>query len=642
MKRVVTSKAKARFIPVLLAGALLAGTRCASSTPPSSGGSGGQAGAAATGSGGAPGGGSGGAPGDGSGGATPAGTGGTTTTGSGGAAPGAGGTMGGGTVDTWPQAGGPDGTFRASVDNAPTTWSVATNKNILWQTNLDNEGQGGIAVSGELLFLTTFLPFTGSKTSLSIEGYAIDRKTGAVKWRTKPLTGNGLPSGMAYQYSDATSWTPIAEGKYVWFFNSTGHMGLWDTTGTPDAQGFLAPVWEGNFAGQNPTFPYNRQHEPFMVGTDVVILSPLGMGMGDPTNKTAGWNYLHGIDKMTGKTTWTADDASTFYNTAVMGKLPNGMPAVVHGRGGPHGVPERPVGLSLTSLAPGSAGKSLWQYTSGGPPMCTGGSATTPGMCTGGSGTALYNTAWDQKYAYWFTDPPNETVTVLDIMTGKPVHGWSLSKLVDIRRWNAAMNKYETLSNVNVNTMPDWEYSGMMHVVPDWHSNVVANGYVWFLTVTNNNDRWGTHTGPPHCVGRVNAETGKVEYLEVPVGVRRTAGMPEQLVYGMNIVTTAMDAKGNDVADDAGRSHTDGWSIPVFYPAPIVLGNKIYFGTTLGITYVIDASAKVLDETAILGYGDLGPLGQTWSLAAPAFAGGVMYHHSSKQVVAISAAGVAK
>lgn len=541
------------------------------------------------------------------------------------------------TNDAWPQAGGPDGTFRVNVDGAPTTWSVASHQNIIWQTDLDNEGQGGIAVSADLLFLTTFLPFTGSKTSLSIQGYALDRKTGAIKWRTKPLTGNGLVSGMAYQYSDATSWTPITDGEHVWFFNSAGHMGCWDVNGTPDASGFLAPVWEADFAGQDPAFPYNRQHEPFMTAKDVVILSPLGRGLGDPASPHPGWNYLHGIDKLTGRTTWVASDASTFYNTAVMGTLPDGTPAVVHGRGGPHGVPERPVGLSLTSLALGSEGRSLWQVNSGGTPTCTGGSATEPPRCSGGSGSALYNMSWDDKYAYWFTEPPNEILSVLDIKTGKPIHGWSLAKLVDIRRWDGANKKYVTMSGVNVNDTADWEYPGVMHVVPDWHSNVVANGYVWFLSVTNNNDRWGVHTGPPHCVGRVNVETGKVEYLEVPVGVQRTAGAAEQLVYGRDLTTTAQDAKGNDVADDAQRSHTDGWSSPAFFPAPIVLGNKIYFGTTLGITYVIDATAKVLDERAILGYGDLGPLGQTWTLAAPSFAGGVMYHHSSKQVVAIGA-----
>jgi hypothetical protein len=436
---------------------------------------------------------------------------------------------------------------------------------------------------------------------------------------------------MADQYSDATSWTPITDGKYVWFFNSAGHMGCWDVAGTPNAAGILAPIWEGDFAGQQMPFPFNRQHEPFMTGNDLVILSPLGKGIGDPAGKTAGWHYLHGIDKMTGKTTWAADDASTFYNTAVMGTLPDGTPAVVHGRGGPHGVLETPVGLSMTSLAPGSMGKSLWQYRAAKAPMCNGGAA-----CAGGAATALYTMSWDGRYAYWFTEPPDEALSVLDATTGKLVHSWPLGKLADLRRWDPATGKYLSMAGVNLNTTADWSYSGTMHVVPSWHANIIANGYAWFLTVTNNNDRWaGIHTGPPHSLGRVNVETGKVEYLELPVGVQRSPTAPEQLVYGRNVATTAMDSKGTDVAMDNVRSHTDGWSIPAFYASPVMIGNKLYFGTTLGITYIIDANAKVLDETAILGYGDLGPLGQTWSLAGPSYAGGVMYHHSSKEVVAI-------
>ena len=123
-----------------------------------------------------------------------------------------------------------------------------------------------------------------------------------------------------------------------------------------------------------------------------------------------------------------------------------------------------------------------------------------------------------------------------------------------------------------------------MHVVPEWHSNIAANGYVWFLTVTNNNDRRRVHTGPPHSLGRVAVETGKVEYLELPVGVQRTAGQAEPLVFGKDVAPTAQDAQGRDVADDAARSHTDGWSIPAFYPPAIQVGSKVYFGTTLGIT----------------------------------------------------------
>lgn len=644
---------------VLAATALAASTSCGHSSPLSqpTGGAPAVAGSAATINGGAPqpsagtgtqsagdgtlgGGGSGGSATFGTGGAG-ANEAGTNDAGTSGGAEAAAGASGGGgdmgkTNAAWPEAAGPEGTFRVDVAGAPTRWSVTNHENILWQKDLDNEGQGGIVVSGDLLFLTTFLPFAGQKTSLSIEGYAIDRKTGQIKWRTLPLTGNAEASGMAYQYSDATSWTPITDGKYVWFFNSTGHMGCWDVSGTPDGSGHLAPIWEADFTGQDPAFPYNRQHEPFLAGDELVILSPLGKGDGDPPAPQAGWNYLHGVDKLTGKTKWIATDASTFYNTAVKGKLSDGTLAVLHGRGGPHNVPERPVGLSLTSLSPGSAGKSLWQYSPT-QASCTGGSGTTPPTCSGGAGSALYNMSWDDKFAYWFSEPQTENLTLLDIETGKVAGGWSLTSRVDIRRWDATKSVYVTLSDVNVHMTADWEYQGMMHVVPLWHSNIAANGYVWFLTVTNNDSRWGVHTGPPHCLGRVNVQTGKVEYLELPVGVKRTPGAAEQLIYGKDLTTTAQDAKGNDIADDAPRSYTDGWSSPAFFPPPILLGTQLYFGTTLGITYVIDATATILDDKAILGYGDLGPLGQTWTLAAPSFAGGVLYHHSSKSVVAIGA-----
>ena len=64
----------------------------------------------------------------------------------------------------------------------------------------------------------------------------------------------------------------------------------------------------------------------------------------------------------TGKTRWIAEDATTAYCTSVFGRLKDGAPAILHARGGWHDVPERPVGLSLTSLAPGREGKTLWRW----------------------------------------------------------------------------------------------------------------------------------------------------------------------------------------------------------------------------------------------------------------------------------------
>jgi hypothetical protein len=132
----------------------------------------------------------------------------------------------------------------------------------------------------------------------------------------------------------------------------------------------------------------------------------------------------------------------------------------------------------------------------------------------------------------------------------------------------------------------------------------------------------------------VNVETGKVEYLEVPVGIDRSPGAPERLLYGQSLRTTTTDNQGRDVAGDP-RSRTDGWEIPAFFASPLALGGRVYMGTTLGITYVVDAAAPTLDEHALMGVNDLGPLGQTWSLAGPSFADGVLYHHSLRELVAI-------
>src|SRR4051794_31090621 len=76
---------------------------------------------------------------------------------------------------TWPQAGGPDRTFPASAAGAPVQWSVAANENVLWGAPLPGVGQGGIAVWGDSLFLTTYPPFTGEKAGAAILGHAIDR-----------------------------------------------------------------------------------------------------------------------------------------------------------------------------------------------------------------------------------------------------------------------------------------------------------------------------------------------------------------------------------------------------------------------------------------------------------------------------------
>jgi len=80
----------------------------------------------------------------------------------------------------------------------------------------------------------------------------------------------------------------------------------------------------------------------------------------------------------------------------------------------------------------------------------------------------------------------------------------------------------------------------------------------------------------------------------------------------------------------------DGWEIPAFWGSPVAINGNIYITTMLGITYVIDSTAKILDESAILSINDLGPSGETWSLNSISYASGHIYHRSLKELVSIA------
>ena len=173
--------------------------------------------------------------------------------------------------------------------------------------------------------------------------------------------------------------------------------------------------------------------------------------------------------------------------------------------------------------------------------------------------------------------------------------------------------------------------------MPAWHANIAVNGYHYFLTTVahrRNNAPPRGKAGPSHCIARVNIETGKVEYLEVPVTVIRKPGEADQKVYGVAVRTRTENAQGVDVAAED-RSRTDGWEIPAFWGSPVALGNRVYFTTMLGITYVIDSTAKTLDEKALIAINDLGPSGETWSLNSISFSNGRIYHRTAKELIAI-------
>ena len=55
----------------------------------------------------------------------------------------------------------------------------------------------------------------------------------------------------------------------------------------------------------------------------------------------------------------------------------------------------------------------------------------------------------------------------------------------------------------------------------------------------------------------------------------------------------------------------------------------------IGTVYVVDTSAKKLDENALLSVSDLGLAGQTWTLSSFSYANDRLYHRTMKEVLCI-------
>ncbi|MEY2979832.1 MAG: hypothetical protein RL562_59 [Planctomycetota bacterium] len=545
----------------------------------------------------------------------------------------------------WPQAGGPHGTWTLPEATAPTSFSVDRGDAIAWKTTLPTAGQSGICVAGGRLYLTCLAPWEPGTPvtprlplSTDVIGLCVDADTGVILWQIDIPGTVGSPN--LYAYSDSSSPTPCTDGERIFFVNASGGIACC----TPEGEVLWRRSWTpwGNREG----YPFNKQFEPFVAGHCLVNLEPRDDG--DP-RAAKGWNFLRGLDAATGATRWIADDATTTYNTPTLGRTAGGELAIVHGRGGWHGVPEEPVGLSMTRATGTGAGSTVWRYVAStgadGQPL------TDPGTLHAPTWQALYVQHWDEDRVTWFVHNPIESHLLIDAQTGLEIARQPLGSHVDWWDFDQAAGTYTARLGVDLRTQrddaprmafdPD-EHTLVVH--PAWHCNVVTHGYHWFLCSTAhgrnaapNPTRPGTRglAGPAHCVGRVHLETGRVEYLELPVEVRHAPQDRTAWTYGTAQRTSTHDARGIDAAAED-RSRTDGWQIPAFWASPIAVGDAVYFTTTQGLVYVLDATASRLDPSALLSVSDLGAQGETWAMGNLATDGrGSLFARTAKELIRI-------
>ncbi|MBA62333.1 MAG: hypothetical protein CMJ76_08195 [Planctomycetaceae bacterium] len=424
-----------------------------------------------------------------------------------------------------------------------------------------------------------------SLKTTDIVAYCLDANNGEVRWSV-PLTGS-VEGPYNYGFSDSSSPTPITDGNYVWFVNASGSMGCWTVNGKR--------IW---FREWTPSAkaPFNKQYEPIITGDWILNVEPLPND--DPRKSQEGdrkWNYLRAINKKTGVTEWISEHAITHYNTPIPGTL-NGKPYILQGRGGPHEVPERPNGLSLTKLFGDDAGKTLWHWD------------PQEKVPFG----ALANQHWDERYAYWLKTG-HLKLTVLESKTGKPVYEHDLLTNATTTLWNKDKKQYQTTSNQTIRGVVDLR-----------HTNIVAREHFYFLI----RDKWQ--------VARVHVETGKAEYLELPSQIQSATAGSNGWIFAEVQVNDTRNSRGYDVAQDP-RIKLGGFT-KSFLGAPTVVNDRIYFTSMTGLVYVLDAMAKKLDHSAILSVNDLGPPGETWTVNSLTYANGKLYHRTMKEVICIGTA----
>ena len=521
----------------------------------------------------------------------------------------------------WPQGPGPHGNWSAQGPAPPLRFSVRSGENIVWRQAMPETGQGGITIHGGRVFVACMAPWD-PKQALSAEeaelyAHATEKRTvvgkhidalclaaesGEVLWKRR-IEGE-VPAIYSYPFSDATSASPVTDGVHVWFTNASGQVACFTTEGDP--------VWQHRFT---PTFdgPFNKQFEPFLVLDEsgdeprkvLVHMEPFGAAGQEQGELSGRWHYLVGLDAATGEVLWRSDDALTHYSAPTLIATPHG-PGILHARGGPHEVPERPVGVSLTRLVGPDAGKALWRYEDP----------------RGNHEASLQTMAYDERHVYWLLKEPHDMLVVLDRESGRELREVSLRSAVTRTSFDPQSGRWVTRTGVDLDK----------GVFPARYSMIAANGKLFFQCYNTAFEK--PTIGPAYSFARVDpTEGGGVEYLEVPTGVVRAAGTPEAFLWRTPRSARPLNSKGVEVTGDD-RCRWDGWDW-VFNGSPTRVNGWLYFTLSSGLVYVLDASAESFDGRAFLALNDLGPPDAVWSANSISYSNGRLFHRSAAELVCI-------
>jgi hypothetical protein len=230
------------------------------------------------------------------------------------------------------------------------------------------------------------------------------------------------------------------------------------------------------------------------------------------------WTQLQALDIVIGEVAWTTQCGINMGCAVLRQKLKDGRDVVVVGRGGGHGPPEKPDGISMVDLRDGS---TLWSLE-----------------LTDFMATMSFSVREDEVHLFH----KGEHLSI-DALSGNIVRRCSILNNIPVRKWNNGNRITQTA------TIPETSTRMITQT-----SNLVVGPYHYFRSYTQ-----------PY-LGRVHVESGMVEYLELPLQLSRKSGTPDGFQWFIE-PNSKKDPQLKDqaiVADDGisdrrGRKHPERW-----------------------------------------------------------------------------------
>lgn len=508
-------------------------------------------------------------------------------------------------LQNWNQGSGPSADFVADGE-VPTHWSVVRDRNVAWRKSLPETGQSTVVSWGSNIFFTTMKPVQGDRQLGSdIIAWCCDLETGETLWQREIPASH--PLRLSGCFSDSTAPPPVVDGSHVCFFNASGRIVCFDMQGKE--------VW------QRDLMTVGRS-QPTIVDGKVVFIRQTYMpdpgGNFTHENKDAPvskWTQLQAIGLDTGEDVWSTSCGVNMGCVPLLQTRSDGRRVFVVGRGGGHSPPEKPEGISMVDATDGS---TIW---------------TLP--LKKFMSTMSFHLHGDDVLVF---DGPDHLW--VDAMTGK------------IKRRESIMQEVKLCQHSETS----WE-SRTVSVEPSkkareiiQQSNVLVGDYHYFRSYTQ---PW---------LGRVNVDSGIVEYLQLPVQLRAESdsnaaellwgwrGMDPELVAKLlkqnkkavnTLPITQWAYAPNDMLNSRGyrvvgddRSMGNGWGHHASQ-IPTVIGKHLYVPTMAGTVYVIRWDVDWLNQEAIVSINDLGEVGKAWNRASLSSTQGKLLAHTIRELICI-------